>query len=41
MKIIDFYFHILNEIKLITNNKIEAEAEAELIFGSNKFKKYF
>jgi len=41
MKIIDFYLHILNEIKLITNDKIEAEAEAELIFGSNKFKKYF
>tara|TARA_Y100000996_G_scaffold328352_1_gene264421 strand:- start:617 stop:1489 length:873 start_codon:yes stop_codon:yes gene_type:complete len=41
MKIIDSYFYVLNEIKLLTNNKIEAEAEAELIFGSNKFKKYF
>ena len=41
MKIIDFYFYILNEIKLITNNKIESEAETELIFGSYEFKKYF
>jgi release factor glutamine methyltransferase len=41
MKIIDFYFYILNEIRLLTNNKIEAEAEAELIFGSKKFKEYF
>ena len=41
MKIIDFYFYVLNEIILLTNNKIEAEAEAELIFGSKKFKKYF
>mgnify|MGYP001180213426 FL=1 len=41
MKIIDFYFYVLNEIRLLTNNKIEAEAETELIFGSKKFKKYF
>ena len=41
MKIIDFYFYVLNEITLLTNNKIEAEAEAELIFASKKFKKYF
>ena len=41
MKIIESYFYILREIKLITHNKIEAEAEAELIFGSYKFKKYF
>ena len=41
MKIIEFYFYVLKEIRLLTNNKIEAEAEAELIFGSKKFKKYF
>ena len=41
MKIIDFYFYTLNEIKFITNNKIESEAETELIFGSYEFKKYF
>ena len=41
MKIIDFYFYVLNEIRLLTNNKIEAEAETELIFGSKKFKRYF
>ena len=41
MKIIDFYFYVLNEITLLTNDQIEAEAEAELIFASKKFKKYF
>ena len=41
MKLIESYFYLFNEIKLITKNKIESEAEAELIFGSLKFKKYF
>ena len=41
MKLIESYFYLLNEIKLITNNEIESEAETELIFGSLKLKKYF
>jgi len=41
MKIIDSYFYTLKKINFFTNNKIESEAETELIFGSNKFKKYF
>ena len=41
MKLIESYFYLFNEIKLITNNKIESEAETELIFASLKFKKYF
>ena len=41
MKIIDSYFYTLKEINFLTKNKIESEAETELIFGSNEFKKYF
>ena len=41
MKIIESYFHILNQIKLITNDKIESEAETALIFSSRLFKEYF
>ena len=39
MKIIESYFHILNQIKLITNDKIESEAETALIFSSRLFRK--
>ena len=41
MKIIESYFHILNQIKLITNDKIESEAETSLIFSSRLFQEYF
>ncbi len=41
MKIIESYFYTLNQIELITNDKIEAEAETELIFASRLFKKYY
>ena len=41
MKIIESYFHILNQIKLITDEKIESEAETTLIFSSRLFQKYF
>ena len=41
MKIIESYFHILNQIKLITNDRIESEAETALIFSSRLFQEYF
>tara|TARA_Y100000591_G_scaffold314690_1_gene321519 strand:- start:376 stop:1245 length:870 start_codon:yes stop_codon:yes gene_type:complete len=41
MKIIESYFHILNQIKLIINDKIESEAETSLIFSSRLFQEYF
>jgi len=41
MKIIESYFHILNQIKLITNDKIESEAETALIFSSRLFQENF
>ena len=41
MKIIESYFYILNQIKLITNDKVESEAETILIFTSRLFKEYF
>lgn len=41
MKIIDSYFYALKEIGFFVKNRIESEAETELIFGSNKFKEYF
>ena len=41
MKIIESYIYTLNQIESITFDKIEAEAETELIFTSNLFKKYF
>ena len=41
MKIIESYFHIFNQIKLITNDKIESEAETALIFSSRLFQENF
>ena len=41
MKIIESYIYTLNKIESITFDKIEAEAETELIFTSKLFKKYF
>ena len=41
MKIIEYYFYIFNQIKNITNDKIEAKSETELILLSNKFKEIF
>ncbi|GIR16119.1 MAG: hypothetical protein CM15mP29_1070 [Alphaproteobacteria bacterium] len=41
MKIIESYIYTLNQIESITFDKIEAEAETELIFTSKLFKKYF
>ncbi|MBM01557.1 MAG: hypothetical protein CL762_02420 [Chloroflexi bacterium] len=37
MKIIDLYRYLCSELKLASNNKIEAEAEAYLVFISEKF----
>ena len=41
MKIIESYIYTLNQIESITFDKIEAEAETELIFTNKLFKKYF
>jgi len=37
MKIIDLYRYLCSELTLVSNNKIEAEAEAYLVFISEKF----